>query len=474
MQKASQLCRQALPVLGMATVWPSVFNQLLYPVSFTFYNTGDSTAYLFYIVYSVLLIGITTAFAVSYRQIDRAILTKGTLVCVFGVLGALGILLLSQLDFSTIASTVGIGLGISFSALFLPIHFLFWSMRFAEDKARTIPTKMALSLVLFAVFTGIRLTLGIHALEVSVTFPLVSSLLAFIVLRSADSKANCTGKFEIRALPYGFIVPCLLFIALCNFGILLFNIEAQLQYSPPSRAMLYFVVAACFIVVAFLYSSANKRRRGATIVVFSLVSIVFIACAFIAVLLSDEVLAVGTVPLISANTCLVGFLWILCLMDANRRHASPTLPMALLLTIAVFIPRFMRASFMFENTHTAVVPSTMQLFAISAGTALISVVVVIVAMMNFFWKTELGKRPGQGIVAEKDAVFDRLQEVFNLTNRESEIAELLATGMSAKRMSEKLFLAESTVSTHVKRIYRKCGVNSKQEFMDMVDRYRRR
>lgn len=53
-----------------------------------------------------------------------------------------------------------------------------------------------------------------------------------------------------------------------------------------------------------------------------------------------------------------------------------------------------------------------------------------------------------------------------------EIAQLAAQNLSAKKVAERLFIAESTVYTHFKRIYRKTGVHSKQELIDLVDEYR--
>ena len=50
-----------------------------------------------------------------------------------------------------------------------------------------------------------------------------------------------------------------------------------------------------------------------------------------------------------------------------------------------------------------------------------------------------------------------------LTNRELEIVRLLATGLTNKRISEKLMLSENTIKYHLKNILRKLNVQNRTE-----------
>ncbi|MBV8464013.1 MAG: response regulator transcription factor [Acidimicrobiales bacterium] len=50
-----------------------------------------------------------------------------------------------------------------------------------------------------------------------------------------------------------------------------------------------------------------------------------------------------------------------------------------------------------------------------------------------------------------------------ITDREQEILELLAEGLSARRIALKLSVRERTVTTHIDHIYRKLGVNNRVE-----------
>ncbi len=58
---------------------------------------------------------------------------------------------------------------------------------------------------------------------------------------------------------------------------------------------------------------------------------------------------------------------------------------------------------------------------------------------------------------------------YNLSKRETEVFMLVARGHSAARMAEDLYVSTGTVNSHIKSIYRKMGIHSKQELLDMVE-----
>ena len=58
-------------------------------------------------------------------------------------------------------------------------------------------------------------------------------------------------------------------------------------------------------------------------------------------------------------------------------------------------------------------------------------------------------------------------EPVRLTDRESEILLLLARGRSSTYIGEALYLSPNTVRGHIKNIYAKLGVHSKQEIIDL-------
>ncbi|HJF66610.1 MAG TPA: LuxR C-terminal-related transcriptional regulator, partial [Slackia equolifaciens] len=80
--------------------------------------------------------------------------------------------------------------------------------------------------------------------------------------------------------------------------------------------------------------------------------------------------------------------------------------------------------------------------------------------------------PASIVLSVKDALHDRcsaMTEESGLSAREAEIMEYLALGRSVPYIAEALYISENTVRTHCKSIYRKLGIHSKSELMDLVD-----
>ena len=57
---------------------------------------------------------------------------------------------------------------------------------------------------------------------------------------------------------------------------------------------------------------------------------------------------------------------------------------------------------------------------------------------------------------------------FNLTQRESEVADLLIKGYSYTKIGDTLFISIPTVKTHVSNIYKKVKVNNKMELLNTI------
>jgi DNA-binding CsgD family transcriptional regulator len=55
---------------------------------------------------------------------------------------------------------------------------------------------------------------------------------------------------------------------------------------------------------------------------------------------------------------------------------------------------------------------------------------------------------------------------YQLTNREKEIINLLIQGFQNKEISQKLFISESTVKTHIQNIYKKLGIQNRVQLVN--------
>ena len=60
---------------------------------------------------------------------------------------------------------------------------------------------------------------------------------------------------------------------------------------------------------------------------------------------------------------------------------------------------------------------------------------------------------------------------FLLSEREIEVLTLYALGFTQKRVAEELYISQGTAHTHIKRIYSKTGLHSRQEILDYMQQY---
>lgn len=56
-----------------------------------------------------------------------------------------------------------------------------------------------------------------------------------------------------------------------------------------------------------------------------------------------------------------------------------------------------------------------------------------------------------------------------LTRREREVAELVAAGLTNRRISERLYISPRTADTHVGRILKKLGASSREQVGDLLE-----
>ena len=81
---------------------------------------------------------------------------------------------------------------------------------------------------------------------------------------------------------------------------------------------------------------------------------------------------------------------------------------------------------------------------------------------------EVAAAPQQGDALE--ARCNALAEGYGFTPRETEILVLLGQGRTARGISEKLYVSETTVKYHIKSIYQKLGVHARGEVIDLIER----
>lgn len=63
---------------------------------------------------------------------------------------------------------------------------------------------------------------------------------------------------------------------------------------------------------------------------------------------------------------------------------------------------------------------------------------------------------------------DYFKQKYDITEKQSEIIELIIEGVTYKQISEKLFISPKTVDNHIQNIYKKLNINSKMQLSHFV------
>jgi len=75
-------------------------------------------------------------------------------------------------------------------------------------------------------------------------------------------------------------------------------------------------------------------------------------------------------------------------------------------------------------------------------------------------------------VAPKTAIDEDKIEALGLSEREMEVLQLIADGLSNKQIGEKLFVSESTIKTHVSNLFVKLDVKRRTQAVTQAKTWR--
>lgn len=81
--------------------------------------------------------------------------------------------------------------------------------------------------------------------------------------------------------------------------------------------------------------------------------------------------------------------------------------------------------------------------------------------------------PSVALSSSDEEIVDRMAEQYKLSPREVDVLRLLSRGRSVPYMRDALVISKSTIETHIKHLYAKTAVHSKQELINLFESYRR-
>ena len=75
----------------------------------------------------------------------------------------------------------------------------------------------------------------------------------------------------------------------------------------------------------------------------------------------------------------------------------------------------------------------------------------------------------QSLSVETELGIERICKAHGISKREEDVLRMLVAGLSRSKIESALELSEGTVRTHMNNIYRKCGVHSRGDLVEMVE-----
>lgn len=234
-----------------------------------------------------------------------------------------------------------------------------------------------------------------------------------------------------------------------------------------SDNILFFIAIA--IMLVFLIDTVSRRQFTDIDALFIVVCILCMA-AFFGVLV-----AAGPSPIFFAwmglgATLYELILWIFFIEESRRQKISAIFLFGLL-TFAIVVSRLIGrlvAYLYFSIMGSSVVVSNLILAVLFAFfLALLIIIVFVTRAMTPF----IEKISQETTQENKERKYQAFCEYYHLSKREIEIVREYAAGRSSTYISNKLYLSQYTIKTHLRRIYVKLDIHSKQELINLLEQF---
>ena len=304
--------------------------------------------------------------------------------------------------------------------------------------------------------------------------------LAFVLPKRATPKAqvdkkipNSTNALKGLSALVGFLVVFMptMYPKTTNYAPGTLGENACLGLSSVRCIMALALCCGLLWVGVRLFKSSSDKHTGQPPVVA--------ACAFggisafALIFFSLPSMSSNSIPFVLVTACSVPLLFaivaLLARQDIHEMCQGLVIMTGAGLMASVFSCAFLGplyGAFPFQDTLFSIVPAIMLALVAFGGFCL--------------WNSETrgNQAPGdkaawhRATIAEKVTPLQsrcvQLRETCGLTQREAQVLELLAAGRNEPYIEQELGISRTTVKTHISHVYRKVGVSSRQQLIDVL------
>lgn len=309
------------------------------------------------------------------------------------------------------------------------------------------------------------------------------------VLPVSSSKGNMdmpgelmAGIWEARVLPWGSIN---VLVAASFLGNLVSSILIGPAYDG-AESIFYGGVIVCACIATMALVPLTSETEPMSVEGLYRITLTFSAVGFVCIMtLGDFGLVIGGAFIQGCALFLQVLVFIVVTRSTQGQGIAPLLSFSVgqaVISAVVFAGNIM-------GKHTyALFGSDPEVLRIVCGVGLLALFFMIMARVDAHFANDSNSdqfadvSQGEGCVLEKvehgdetaesrsDSI-ERLAVSCGLTKREAEVLSYLAKGRSLPYIADALYVTTGTIKTHTQHIYRKLGINSKQELLDLVEEY---
>ena len=470
-----------LLLVGLSFYWPMLTSCKLRIKAYAI-SDYDATVYVLMYFAAVTLLGV--AFAVvkgaghwlaMHGKAGVALGACASLALLPGVFApstpVLGVLLVAPSIFLAALSfcicTVGWGV-----AVLSPVY-ADNRKTFLVDVAITFFLGYALPIFLLDLFPDLDASVVPEAL--GALGPLVSSACLALVLGGETQGAQlregtpADSHGHVQAAPP--LVAIATLIMVCSTLIGLFSRTAEVNDLRADYALRHaYTLIFSLLFIACMYMAMRYPRFKA--MTWGTTLLLVMSGMFLPVSCGESLLTCGIDILVVGRLLIWLLYWALLVDVAKREHRS------VVRLMGGFFLAVRGLSCILTDLLHYVLPSEFVFslgtnqFMVCAELALLGCALVVIGLMTSTGLDGAGeteKLPTDDGARRREVCLSIAQE-YGLTERETSVLEYLSMGYTMQRIAELQYVAQNTVRSHVKGLYRKLGCHSKQEVIESVNR----
>ena len=356
-----------------------------------------------------------------------------------------------------LAGTVSLSLG---NALLLIMWGELWSALATGRVGRHLYVSYTFAFVLFFVAYALP---EAAAVAFTAALPIVSAAVLVACKREPRREPSVL-PLDVRTIPVGRIFACILVISIvygASQGMV--NTFAEGDAAFTAKALL---LAGCALA-AITLSMVVAPSAAEPIALYRPVIPAMVAGLILLLLLPAPYRFLGAGLVIMGVYCLDMFMMLVSTDVAFRGR----IPVALSFGLVILCARTgtLIGSFAADQLLNAALWSE----ALRSEVFLVGVLALVLVGMLFFTQTDVQKLYATSREETADASLEQkcaaIARMCRLTNREAEVLVYLARGFTPAYIAKSLVLSVSTVRTHVRNIYRKLGINKREELLHLID-----